>query len=200
MSKTKHIILSLLAAVSLNSCVLSGKNRYMPVLHSKPRVSTLGFSVTPPPGNNWYEKVNEESISYFKKIKPKHYLIYTKASEIYFDKEFSNPEAFLQFVKQKKEINTAPQRYSNPTAQYASRSVSATCVEYHHQYEEHGLKKPQEKERRAQVSTNGIICIHPRKPHIGIDLFYLEKTLVGKTNAISYAREGEEFLNSLSFL
>ena len=200
MQKIIPLILSLFVATLVTSCASTSNNKYMPVFHSMPRVSTLGFSVTPPPGRNWYEKVNDGSIFYLKKIEPKNYFIYTKASEIHFDKEFADADDFLKFVKESKGINTAPDVYKNGTADYASRSVSAICVEYHHKYEDHSMAKLQRRGLYANVRSNGVICIHPHRPDIGIDIFYLERTIAGNSIDVSYAKEGEEFLGSLSFL
>ena len=186
--------------VVLTSCS-ANSNRYMPVFHTKPRVSTLGFTVSPPPGDNWYEKVSENSIYYLKKLKPKNYFIYTRAIELHFDKRFSNNVDFLKYVKSKKEINTAPELYKNSSSFYELSEQTEVCVSYRQQYEDHSLSPAGSTDRNlvASVVSNGLICIHPNRPEVGIDLFYFERKL-GESEIVSYAEEGEKFLGSLSFL
>ena len=199
----KHIRLIfriLLASAVLSSCA-ADSNRYLPVFHTKPRVSTLGFTISPPPGDNWYEKVSENSIYYLKKIEPKNYFIYTRATELHFGERFSNNAEFLNYVKSKKEVNTAPELFKNSSSFYEVSDKIGNCVSYHQQYEDHSLIPVSSSNRRlvASVTSNGLVCMHPSKPGVGIDLYYLERKLPG-SEFVSYAEEGEKFLGSLSFL
>ena len=195
-----RILRILLPLAVLSSCA-SDSQRYLPVFHTKPRVSTLGFTISPPPGDNWYEKVSENSIYYLKKIEPKNYFIYTRATELHFDKKFSNTDEFLKYVKSKKEVNTAPELFKNSSSFFEINNTSGTCVSYHQQYEDHSISPTAASKRNlfASVISNGLICVHPEKPGVGIDLFYLERKLPG-SEFVSYAAEGEKFLGSLSFL
>lgn len=195
-----RIVRFLLLLALLSSCA-SDSNRYLPVFHTKPRVSTLGFTISPPPGKNWYERVSENSIYYLKKTEPKNYFIYTRATELHFDESFSDTTEFLKYVKSKKEVNTAPELYRNGTSFYEVSDKTGVCVSYHHQYEDHSLTPISSSNQAlvASVISNGLVCIHPTKPGVGIDLYYLERKLPG-SEFVSYAEEGEKFLGSLSFL
>lgn len=202
MKTLSYIIVSFIVGILCTSCSAK-RDRYLPVFHSQPRISTLGFSISPPPGFNWYEKVSDGSIFYLKKIEPKNYFIYTKATELHFSKKFAGSDEFLKFVKEKKGLNTDPEVYKNSSADYKPSDEATICVKYRQQYEDHSLTslKPQAPtdDIFANVISNGLICIHPDKPGIGIDIFYLERKMPG-VPVVSYAEEGEKFLGSLSFV
>lgn len=184
----------------LSSCA-TGDNRYIPVFTSQPRVSTLGFSITPPPGLNWYEKVNDSSLFYLKKVTLKNYFLYTRATELHFGQEFSRSADFLEYVKNRKGVNTAPDLFKNMHYSYEVSTRSDYCVSYWQEYEDHSLVTQNRAvyDNIANVTSKGLICIHPEKPGFGIDMYYLERTLPG-SSFVSYAEEGEKFLGSLSFL
>jgi len=57
------------------SSVGSKNTRYYPVKQHTPRENSLGFSILPPPGSNWYEKLRDNSLIYLKK-KPTRQLRY----------------------------------------------------------------------------------------------------------------------------
>lgn len=195
-----HIIAASTAFFLLTSCG-PAPNRYLPVFHNKPRISTLGFSISPPPGMNWYEKVSDGSILYLKKSEPKNYFIYIKATELHFKKEFACAEDFLAYVKAKKDINIDPDLYKNGSSEYLQTQQKEICVKYQQHYEDHSIKTSKSPDSKffANVNSHGLICIHPEKPGIGIDMFYLEREIPG-TSVVSYADEGEQFLASLAFL
>ncbi len=175
------------------------KTRYYAVKNHKPRKSTLGFSITPPPGSNWYEKLEGNSLYYVKINKlHKQYVILTEAREVHLSKNIRNPTEILGYVKMEKEKSLASSKFKKPnlTVQMAA-SLSESCVRYSRSYEDHGVKELHGR-RYVNVDTQGLFCLHPGNARVGIDVNYVEKSL-SNTLVKSYSSEGELFIVSLKF-
>lgn len=178
-------------------CAMPGNSYYL-VTDTIPRHSTLGFSISPPPGVGWFERHKEDSLYYLKRTSPQSYSIYTKATEIHVKKAFRLPQDFHEYVRNQKEYRKLPERYQNVKFRYADiDELSPYCVRYSNTYEDHGLV--QEKNTGFyQIRKSGIFCMHPESPQNGIDMYYLERTLSSSPEP-SFMREGEQFLSSLRF-
>jgi hypothetical protein len=191
----------LIASIFLWSCTpLSTTNRYFPVENRDQRASSLGFSIAPPTGVNWYEKLNDKSLYYLKKIKTDNYSIYTKATEIHLDSSMLNVDRFLQYVKIAKELNPTTQDYRNVSSRFTlNKDLSPLCVRYVQDYEDHGDKNSKNNEY-IRVQKSGLVCMHPETPENGVDMFYVESFRQSPSNRDhSYKDEGEFFLSSLKF-
>jgi hypothetical protein len=186
----------------LCSCALpsSYTNHYFPVKNRAERASTLGFSIAPPPGVNWYEKLNDKSLYYLKKIQTSNYAIYTKATEIHLDNSELESERFLQYVKNDKKL-TPTGDYRNISIRFAQdKKLSPLCVRYFQNYEDHG-NKTLKKNEFVRIYKNGLVCMHPESPGNGVDMFYVESYMDSSRGELnqSYKDEGEFFLSSLKF-
>lgn len=180
------------------SSVGSKNTRYYPVKQHTPRENSLGFSILPPPGNNWHEKLRNNSLIYLKKDQPETYAIYTQATEIIFDHPISKENELVEYVMKTKNVDLTSGRYKNYTSQYyTKKSPTQQCVRYNNNFEDHGVKNLAEK-TFVIVKSSGIFCLHPDTPDVGVDLYYYEKSLSGVDN-MSYKNEGEQFLSSLNF-
>jgi hypothetical protein len=180
------------------SSVSSKNTRYYPVKQHTPRENSLGFSILPPPGNNWYEKLKHNSLIYLKKDQPETYAIYTQATEIILDHPISKENELVEYVMKTKDVDLTSGRYKNYTSQYyTKKSPTQQCVRYNNNFEDHGVKNMAEK-TFVIVKSSGIFCLHPDTPDVGVDLYYYEKSLSGVDN-MSYKNEGEQFLSSLNF-
>lgn len=188
-----------------NSNLLEGldipinKNVYHAVTNYKPRESTLGYSITPPPGDNWYEKLDKDSL-YYLKINKSHrqYSILTEAREVQLSKDLKNSIELQGYVKSEKEKSLFSSNFENPnlTVQ-VEESPSKKCVRYRQSYQDHEWKGLGDGSY-VNVDTQGIFCLHPDNARVGVDVSYVEKSL-SNTMAISYSNEGEKFLASLIF-
>lgn len=193
----------LLIIISLGGCAAqtnSSANHYFPVNNNKKRESSLGFSITPPSGSGWLEKLNNDSLYYLKQIKTKDYSIYTKATEIHLADANLEAGTFLQLVKKTKGLNIDSSDYRNISTTYSSDTeLSPLCVRYYLRYEDHGNKNLKSDEF-IKVRKNGLMCMHPDTLSDGVDMFYVESFLHSKGNGYpSYREEGESFLSSLKF-
>jgi hypothetical protein len=74
-----------------------------PLKNRKPRISTLGFSFTPPPGIDWLEEFGDSSIKYVKKMNPSLGTFYGMANEFQTNEKFATPDSFKDWIT-KKEI------------------------------------------------------------------------------------------------
>lgn len=190
-------IISFCGCISQTS---SFSNHYFPVNNSNKRESSLGFSITPPAGAGWFEKLNNDSLYYLKKITPKDYSIYTKATEIHIPETDASMDRFLQFVKSVKQLNSASSDYRNISTNYAVDSeLSPLCVRYSQNFEDHGDKNLR-RDDFIRTRKIGLMCMHPDALVNGVDMFYVESYLQSSASGNPSNRaEGEAFLSSLKF-
>lgn len=175
------------------------KKRYYPVKDYKPRESTLGFSITPPPGSNWFEKLEEGSLYYVKINKlHKQYAILTEAREVHLSKNMRNTIEMQSYVKKERERALVSSTFKEPNLSVlVEESQSEKCVRYSQSYQQHGLKGLGGG-RYVNVDTQGLFCLHPDNARVAVDLNYVEKSL-SDSRVKSYSSEGEKFLGSLKF-
>ncbi len=175
------------------------KKKYYKVRSHKPTRSTLGFSVVPPPGNNWFVQVKDNSLIYLKKSDPYAYSLQTKATEIKFSKSTQLKDDFIQYVLNKKAKSLVGIKYKNAKIDYTfDNEFAAFCVKYNHRYEDHGYRHLKE-DQYVIIVNKGVVCKHPKYPKNGIELSYKEKIL-SSSHHPSFRNEGEQFLKGLAFL
>lgn len=196
-------IAALFLFLSLSSCAAtfsSYSNHYFPVINREQRASSLGFSIAPPTGTGWFEKKNNKSLYYLKKINNDDYAIYTKATEIHLDNSELESNRFLQYVKNDKKLNATVGDYRNVSFRYSmDTELSPLCIRYAQDYEDHSSKNLKNNEF-VRVKKHGLVCMHPETPENGIDMFYVESFKQSQTTGDqSYKDEGEVFLKSLKF-
>ncbi len=188
--------------VFLCSCAspLSYANHYFPVKNREQRANSLGFSITPPSGIDWYEKLNDKSLYYLKKVQTNDYSIYTKATEIHLDGSELEIGRFLQYVENDKMLNTKTGNLKNVTFRYTlDKDLSPLCIRYVQDYEDHGIKNLK-KDEFVRVQKSGLVCMHPETPQNGVDMFYIESVRQSQAHQDqTYKDEGEFFLSSLKF-
>jgi hypothetical protein len=195
MVKTFHAAAGILLLFLVSACgPLKGK--YYLVNNNSPRVSTLGFSISPPPGADWYEKHLEDTLYYFKRTKGNSYALTTQATEI----TFANESKFelLEYVQKNKQHVNRDNRYRNSTFEYSyERIASGLCLRYKERYDDHGNEK-KGRHPYIKVFSEGLVCRHPQSPGIGIALQYMEQSLP-TIQPPSFRDEGEKFISSLNF-
>jgi hypothetical protein len=172
------------------------------VKNSIPRKSSLGFSIVPPPGSDWYETHKDDSLMYVKKTHDKGYLIYTKATEIHLAADTFKTTDFMEYVRNIKELELEDSRYRNVSFELDSeRSLSPNCARYTLKYEDRGPANTQDSSTFAALENSGLYCMHPDTPGVGIDMFYVERRTKGLRGMepTSYRREGQQFLDGLEF-
>lgn len=173
--------------------------KYSPVKNREPRVSSLGFSIVPPPGENWLEGFSDQSIYYAKKTNPKIQTFITGATEISTSKAFASAEDFLTFVKEKKGVNENPTRYQNTKSDYkVDTRLAPFCVSYNSTYEDHNAKNLGENQLLL-VENHGLICLHPDSSKVGVDVYYSDRSVPSEQNSL-FKQEGEAFIQGLKFL
>lgn len=185
-----------LSSWSIASC---GTTKYHMVKNHKPRQSTLGFSVTPPPGSHWYERLKNGVLVYFKIDRSKKsYAISTEAREVQLERNFYSAPDFLSYVKKEKNSHVANGNLKNTTGWYRiDNSLPTYCVRYQQQYDDYGMKGLQQGQH-VDVNNSGLFCLHPENPEVAIDISYVEKSF-SDAEVTSYKTEGEMFLASLTF-
>lgn len=193
-------LLALTLMLLLSSCSgHSSKVNYHAVKHYQPRASTLGFSVTPPPGKNWFEKLKNNSL-YYLKISNSHklYSILTQAREVKLERSFAGSQELLEYVRSDKEKSIQYADYQQGKVNAGVEiSLSKNCIRYSQSYEDHGVEGLRGR-RHVNVETQGLFCLHPDNSRVAIDVSYVEKSLSDSVS-VSYRNEGEIFLASLNF-
>jgi hypothetical protein len=198
-----HSLPLVLFIISLVGCAAqtdSSANHYYRVRDHNKRESSLGFSIRPPAGRDWLEKLSDQSLYYLKQTQTSTYAIYTKATEIRLTSVDRQADKFFQFVKTSQESNVNSGAYRNVSATFSpDTELSPLCVRYYLKYEDHMEKnlKPRE---FIKIRRNGLMCMHPDSPDVGVDMFYVESVLQSRGPVShSYWEEGESFLSSLQF-
>ncbi len=187
----------------LSLCMLSScgsvNTKYHMVKHHEPRRSSLGFSISPPPGDHWYEKLKNDSLLFLKIAESADsYAILTEAREVHLNRIFSHSAEFLAFVKNEKNKSLAAGSFKGAATHYRiEESLSEYCVRYQQYYQDHGMEGLRGR-KYIVVNTSGLFCVHPDNPDVGIDVSYVEKSL-SDVYAKSYRSEGEMFIASLNF-
>lgn len=191
------LILVLLSGI-LCSCA-GTTPKYHLVRGCEPRESTLGFSVTPPPGDHWYETLKNKSLCYLKisKATAHSYSIFTQATEVELSGNITGDDEFLQYVRKEKEATVLGSAVKNVREQYSLHHELDNCVRYQQVYEHYGFQGLAAN-KHVDVTTTGLYCRHPENKNVAIDVSYLEKSVSGRKTP-SFRNEGEEFLSSLSF-
>jgi len=176
----------------------AAEKKYYHVISHKPRVSTMGFSIEPPPGKGWYERLKNNSLIYLKKTDANKYSLQTKVTEINLARSMQMKNDFVKHVQKNMVKTLLDTRHKNAKLNFFTEDKPSTlCVKYTYQYEDHGYKNLRRNEF-VIVKNNGRVCMHPDVPRNGIEISYLEKTLSSSKHR-SYIDEGEKFLDSLSF-
>ncbi len=193
-------IIPLFLVVLLCSCGSVYTNHYFLVNNHGKRTNSFGFSITPPSGIGWYEKLNKKSLYYLKKTDLATHVIYTKATEIHLQPQMLDKRKFMQFVTDYKKINTQKGNIKNITFRLVPYTLlSPFCVRYVQKYEDHG-RGGKNTNRYNKVTNRGLVCMHPDAPLNGVDMYYAEITRYSPQKKYkSYQDEGEKFLNSLTF-
>ncbi len=195
----KHLTTAILIFLSLfllNGC--SSAVKYYAVRNHKPQMSTLGFSITPPPGDNWYETHQKDSLLFLKLGKHKTYSLTTKATELVLHRRFAGQTDFMEYVKEIKTLPIKASHLANASSVFSWADESSPfCVRYQQAYEDHRYKNLR-KNDYVKVKNIGLVCMHPDTPEVGIDISYVEKS-IASAHPTSYQEEGEKFLSSLTF-
>lgn len=193
-----HCILVTYLVVSVSGC--SQKSNYYPVNDKHPRKSSLGFSVSPPTGKSWFEKLQGPSLIYYKKTERDDYLLYAKASEVKLPNAPKNTEDFIAWVKSEKEVFLPPERYKNITFSFqAEPDISEYCLRYSRTYEDHGKVVENAKDDQFfAIENSGLYCLHPDSEKIGVDVSFVERLPQGFSHK-QFRDEVNSFMQSLIF-
>lgn len=182
-------------------CCAPTSNHYFPVTDLKERNNSNGFAITPPSGSGWYEKLSDATLYYLKKVPSNDYAIYTSATEISLtDNKTLRGEDLLKMVESNKQLATTAAALKNVTLRVVlDPQPSPLCVRYTQEYEDHGTNA-NTNGQHVKIFKNGLVCLHPDTPNVGIDMCYVESSRSPlPRSALSYKEEGEFFLSSLRF-
>ena len=188
----------LLFAFLLPACAApkpAQKSMYHKVGNSVPRQSSLGFAISPPSGEGWFERLKDDSLIYLKRTEKDSYSIFTQATEISLRGVSPRPDSLASFVRQRKSSEIQARKYVNASLEVGQGNPPFNCVRYTLTYEDHGVKSLKG-EDYVKVANKGVFCFNPSAPQHGIEVSYQERSLAS-ARTTSYRNEGEYFLASL---
>ncbi len=184
-------------AFLLSGCT-AGTSKYYMVSNNSPRISSLGFYISPPPGEDWYEKHAADSLLYFKKTAEINYALTTKATEVFFKDGMDHRQELFRYIENRKNALDTHGRHQNSSFNYSFEKIAAgLCISYQHRYDDYDEEK-RGRHPYIKVFNKGLVCAHPDSPEFGIDMHYLEQSFP-EADVTSYRSEGEQFLSSLNF-
>lgn len=190
---------SLFLVVLLSSCASSGTDKYYPVQNTLPRVSSLGFYISPPPGEDWYEKHKDETIYYFKNVRGTNYALTTQAKEVKLASS-GDAETLKRFVKTRLKERLRGDYIKDAHMDIHEEKISScTCVSYLISYNDYGSSQ-RGNYPFIRIFNKGLLCSHPDSPEDGLDISYTETSLPPCSTIPGYLqKEGEGFIAGLSY-
>jgi hypothetical protein len=196
MSFTRFIcIFCVLLLPACTATPQSTKSSYHKVRTYDQRKSSLGFAISPPSGEGWFEQLKDNSLIYLKKIPKSSYSISTQATELSLRGVSPQSDSLAEYVRQRKNPEARAKGNLLTSFQVSRDSQSPNCVSYMLKYEDHGVKNLKDNDF-VKVADKGILCFHPDAPQHGIEVSYHERSLASAQNT-SFRNEGEYFLASL---
>ena len=193
----KRIFLLLLMAAGWLGGNACAQLRAIPITALDAVYDLKGYSVTAPPGKNWFELKRDAHNVYFgKHLESRTHSFIATAMSAPIAEKFENPEEFRDHVSKllpwrgdgrhavitnRVEIDAAPGRF---------------CVRHYTKEEDRGA--PYAKGKALRVETFGVSCLHPADPRLSISVSYTERGNPAETSAELRA-EGESFVRSLKF-
>ena len=189
-------VLTLFICVGCSAANKSQSNLYYKVVTDTPRKSTLGFSITPPNGTNWFEGLKANSLLYLKKTEDTAYSITAQATELNLHGAAISTDQLTASTRQRKVDALATKDTRNVQFASGADSLSANCIRYTLTYDAYTKARASSSGNYVKNRDTGKVCYHPDKPENGIEVSYQEKSLATQKIALATS-EGEFFLKSL---
>ncbi len=156
-----------------------------------------GYSVTAPPGKDWFElKRDRHNVFFGKKLASRtHAFIATALSTTIIEK-FESPVQFREYVS-KAALDDGGER--GPLLENRvelDAAVGPFCVRFYNKSLDRGAVNA--KGYPLPLETYGVSCLHPADPGVVVSVSYSERGLLAEASPALRA-EGERFVSSLRF-
>ncbi|MCC2973346.1 hypothetical protein [Massilia sp. IC2-476] len=185
----------LVSLVLAAGATLAQKPQFAP--REKLRVhSTFGFSLLPPPGQDWTEKFDDSAIDYTKKTDPRQVSFYTQALLANCTLPLPGKDGLLAFVRGKDEWGSDG-RFKPVSSSFLPDPGQSTCVRYRMSVNDYGANNRSEHPFLV-LHVVGRFCTHPQDAQAVVDIAYSVRHVPGY-DARALEAEGEAFLDSLGF-
>lgn len=194
---TQRIILVLLITAGPLAGNAGAQLRAMPIAAPDAVYNLEGYSVAPPPGNNWFELRRDKYNVYFgKRIEsPTHSFIATAMSAQIAEK-FEKPEKFRDHISKMLPVRGDARHTVIESRVETDETLGRFCVRHYIKEEDRGA--PSARGTALRVETFGVSCLHPDDPGLTISVSYTERGIPAETSA-ELRGEGEGFVRSLKF-
>jgi hypothetical protein len=177
-------------------------------LHAKPITDPAaiyeleGYSVSPPPGKNWFEMQRDrQQVLFGKKIdSPTHSFGATATSDLIVDK-FETREQFQEYVNKLRTADFDPTRFKVVEFDSAvDTTYPAWCVRYRLKHTDRNAVLA--RNQTLLVEDFGVTCLHPGEKDLVVDVGYSERGRAAELKSelsAALRQEGESFMRSLKF-
>ncbi|MFT3805444.1 hypothetical protein [Arenimonas sp.] len=156
-----------------------------------------GFSFQPPTGDDWTETLEEQQVTYFKKLDPGQASLFFGAIEGPLKSEMPTQDSLVSFVRSRKDNWGSEGRYTDVVASIAVEPSQPSCVRYDMIAHDHAAKNKGDLAYLV-MRTVGRFCLHPDDRSVGLDIFYSVRYIPTLDPATLIA-EGDAFLASVKF-
>jgi len=156
----------------------------------------LGLSILSPQKKGWFIVKNSPMGGLnFKKIDNLAHTFGCHIVIIPVDKEFENPDKFLEWVKQSHQKDTDPKRFKNEKYSYdLNERFSPYCVRY--QVKSTDIKRKTAEGNYLILKIYGYIFIHPKSSKYAVQIWYSERG-IAKDFTSSFQKVANEFIDNL---
>lgn len=158
-----------------------------------------GISVDPPETDAWIQvQQNAASLVWMRRTGRPDLSMGVALLTQRMDRGFASHDAFVDWVRSRKEANPDPERFRLVDNRVAPAGGGLpTCARYATVIEDRTATGPGEPDLRLQVT--GLACLHPDHPRRYYDIQYSARMPAGVPLPAELAREGRAFVESARF-
>ena len=189
--------LLLLLAVALAATAARAQLRAIPITAPDTIYEFDGYSVTAPPGKDWFElKRDRHNVFFGKKIASRTHAFIATALSTTIIEQFQSPEHFREYVSKGALDDDSRRGRLLENRVELDASVGPFCVRFYTKALDRGAVSA--KGHALPLETYGVSCLHPADPGVVVSVSFSERGMLAEASPALRA-EGERFVSSLRF-
>lgn len=194
---TQRIILLLLITAGPLAGNACAQLRAVPITALDAVYDLEGYSVTAPPGKNWFELRRDKHNVYFgKRMESRTHSFIATAMSAPIAEKFETPGKFRDHISKMLPVRGDARHTVIESRVETDATLGRFCVRHYIKEEDRGA--PYARGKALRVETFGVSCLHPDDPGLTISVSYTERGIPAETSA-ELRGEGENFVRSLKF-
>lgn len=194
--KAIQIVIFLIMFILTINCFAENLD-LIPVTNPSERISSMGLSVLPPQGDNWYIIQNNPlgGLNFAKTMEDSTHTFTCHILVVPLDKEFKNPAELLAWVKQSHQSDADPRRFKNQEYNYdLNERFSLHCVKY--QMKATDIQRKTAGGTYLILKAHGYMFIHPKSSKYVVNIYYSERG-TAQNFTPSFRTAGDGFIDNL---